>query len=399
MSKPSTADLPGVTLLLLWGIVACSDADSGLPLVVQHDSAGIEIVEAVRPLWGDSSLWSIDPDPVVDLTLTGSGPDHEFYRAGSMKQRPDGSLVIANRGSEEVRVFSATGEFQGSFGGEGDGPGEFRSLGRIENAGDTLLALGDGRVTVVAPDLEVLQTFDVDYFTIDLHYLGGGRILPEVSRPVLPTDGLTGPVRRPEPLVLFDLEGTQIDSIGEMRGPEVYVLVRDGSYGGTAPHFFGKRSHVAALGRHILRGSSDTMQLEELDMTGNLLRILRIPGYPLDLSDAQIAAERDSMLDRIPPGHPLRALFEAAPASETRPAFADILVDPSGAIWLRLHRGDSEQDQPQEWLVLDADGTWLGTMGIPDRFTVSDITMDAVLGVWEGELDVEHPQVLRLNRN
>ena len=134
-------------------------------------------------------------------------------------------------------------------------------------------------------------------------------------------------------------------------------------------------------------------------MTGNLLRILRIPGYPLDLSDAQIAAERDSMLDRIPPGHPLRALFEAAPASETRPAFADILVDPSGAIWLRLHRGDSEQDQPQEWLVLDADGTWLGTMGIPDRFTVSDITMDAVLGVWEGELDVEHPQVLRLNRN
>ena len=246
MSKPSTADLPGVTLLLLWGIVACSDADSGLPLVVQHDSAGIEIVEAVRPLWGDSSLWSIDPDPVVDLTLTGSGPDHEFYRAGSMKQRPDGSLVIANRGSEEVRVFSATGEFQGSFGGEGDGPGEFRSLGRIENAGDTLLALGDGRVTVVAPDLEVLQTFDVDYFTIDLHYLGGGRILPEVSRPVLPTDGLTGPVRRPEPLVLFDLEGTQIDSIGEMRGPEVYVLVRDGSYGGTAPHFFGKRSHVAA---------------------------------------------------------------------------------------------------------------------------------------------------------
>ena len=151
MSKPSTADLPGVTLLLLWGIVACSDADSGLPLVVQRDSAGIEIVEAMRPLWGDSSLWGIDPDPVVDLTLTGSGLDHEFYRAGSMKQRPDESLVIANRGSEEVRVFSATGEFLVAFGGSGDGPGEFRRLQRIENAGDTLLVLGDARVTVVAP--------------------------------------------------------------------------------------------------------------------------------------------------------------------------------------------------------------------------------------------------------
>ena len=398
MIRPTSKYLWGA-LLLLPCVSACAEDDSGPPLVVQRDSAGIQIVEAMRPLWGESSGWSIDPDPVVDLTLTGSGPAHEFYRARSMKQRPDGSLMIADGSSREVRVFSATGEFQGSFGGSGDGPGEFRGLSVIKNAGDTLLALGDGRVTVVAPDLTLVRTFTVDRWTIDLHYLGEGRILPEVSRPVLPTDGLTGPVRRPEPLALFDLEGTQIDSIGEMRGSEVYVHVRDGSYGGTAPHFFGKRSHVAALGRHILRGSSDMMQVEELDVSGNLLRILRIPGYPLDLSDAQIAAERDSMLDRLPPGHPLRAPFEAAPASETRPAFTDILVDPSGAVWLRLHRGDSEQDQPERWLALDADGTWLGTVVIPDRFTVSDITMDAVLGDWEDEFDVEHPQVLRLTRN
>ena len=92
-------------------------------------------------------------------------------------------------------------------------------------------------------------------------------------------------------------------------------------------------------------------------------------------------------------------LFENAPAAETRPAFADILVDPSGAVWLELYRGESEQNQPEEWLVLDADGTWLGAVEIPDRFNVVDITMDAVLGVWEDELDIEHPQVLRLTRS
>ncbi len=386
--------LPAVLLL-----PSCQEGDAGSPLVVQRDSAGIEIVEAMRPLWGDSSLWSIDPDPLVDLTLSGTGPRHEFHRAHSMTQRPDGSLVIADGSSREVRMFSAAGEFQASFGGQGDGPGEFRSLRRIESAGDTLLALGRGRVTVAADDLTVVRTFNIDRWTIDLHYLGGGWILPEVSRPVLPMDGLAGLVRRPEPLVILDLEGTRIDSIGEMRGPEVYVLVRDGSYVGTAPHFFGKRSHVAALGRHILRGSSDMMQLEQLDLSGNLVRILRIPDYPLDLSDAQIASERDLLLDRLTPGNPLRAPFEAAPASETRPAFTDILIDPAGAVWLRLHRAESEHDQPQEWLVLEADGTWLGTVVIPDRFSVSDITMDAVLGVWADELDVQHPQVLRLTRN
>ena len=92
-------------------------------------------------------------------------------------------------------------------------------------------------------------------------------------------------------------------------------------------------------------------------------------------------------------------MLEEAPASPTRPAFADILVDPSGAVWLELYLGESEQDEPPEWLVLDADGTWLGTVRIPDRFTVSDITMDAVLGVRRDELDLAHPQVLRLTRN
>ncbi|MYC89587.1 MAG: hypothetical protein F4X22_15365 [Gemmatimonadales bacterium] len=394
-----TAFVRSLLLPVLPFLPACQGSEAGPPLVVQRDSAGIEIVEAMRPLWGDSSLWSIDPDPLVDLTLSGNGPHHEFHGLRDMKQRPDGSLMVADGSSNEVRVFSAAGEFLGSFGGRGDGPGEFRTLRRIESAGDTLLALDRGRLTVAAHDLTVVGTFDIDPWTVDLHYVDGGRILPEISRPVLPMDGLTGSVRPPQPLVLLDLKGARIDSVGELRGAEVHVLVRDGSYVGTAPHFFGKASHVAALGGHILRGSSDAMRLEELDLSGNLVRILRIPGYPLDLSDALIAAERDFLLDGFTPGHPLRAPFEAAPVSDTRPAFTDILVDSSGAVWLELHRGRTEQDQPEKWLVLDADGTWLGTVEMPDRFRVAQITMDAVLGVREDALDIQHPQLLRLTRN
>ena len=396
-----TARVCRLAFLLLGGTISCTGEDSGLPLVVQRDSAGIEIVEAMRPLWGDSSLWRIDPEPVVDLTLSGSGLDHEFYGVGNVKQRPDGSLVLANRGSEEVRLFSATGEFLGSFGGSGDGPGEFNNLTVIEIAGDTVLALdSDGSVTVVAPDLTVARIFNVAPFTLDLYYLDTGAILPEPRSMAGLEPGLAGVVRRPLPLILFDLEGEQIDSIGEMQGPEIYMHASEGFYGGV-PIYFGKTSHVETSGQRIVLGSNDAMQVEELDVSGNLVRILRISDYPLDLSGAQMAAERDFVLGRGPPGStsPFRQALEAAPASETRPAYSDILIDPSGAVWLQLHRGQSEQDQSQEWLVLDADGIWLGTVGIPDRFTVTDITMDAVLGVWEDELDVEHPQVLRLTRN
>ena len=140
-------------------------------------------------------------------------------------------------------------------------------------------------------------------------------------------------------------------------------------------------------------------------MSGNLVRILRVPGYPLDLSNAQIAAERDFFLGSKSPRIDL-----AVPAGvrRTRPRRTHAPLSPtiswsipSGAVWLELFQsGASEEDQPQEWLVLDADGTWLGNVGNPRPLChVTDITMDAVLGIWRDELDVQHPQVLRLNRN
>ena len=395
----STAGLRGVAVLLLCGLASCVSQESGPPLVVQRDSAGIEIIEATRPLWGDSSLWHIDPEPLLDLTLTGTGTNHEFYRARSVKQRPDGSLAVADRGSQEVRVFSETGEFRGSFGGPGEGPGEFVNLWRIESAGDTLLALDRRRVTVVAPDLALVRTFDLAERAGSLHYLGGGRILTVSASPGLAEAPATGLIRSAEILTLADLEGVESDDIGETPGSESYVSVGE-NYASGAP-LFGKTSHVAVLGQRIFRGSSDAMQVEELDMTGSPVRILRIPGYPLDLSDARIAAEREARLEELPSAAPpfIRQLVEDLPAPATRPAYADMLVDPSGTIWLELHRGVSERDRPQEWLILDADGTWLGTVEVPDRFRVMELRMDTMLGVWRDEVDVEHPQVLRLTRN
>ncbi len=400
MTHP-TDTLARVAVLLLFGLpVAAAGQETGPPSVFRRDSAGIEVVEALRPLWGDSSRWSVDPEPLVDLTLSGSGPPHEFFRARSMKQRPDGSLMIADGSSRQVRVFSATGEFLGSFGGRGDGPGEFRNLQAIENAGDTLLALGNGRVTVAAPDLAVVRTFSLPGFMNDLHYLDGGAILTESFSPRPQRNAPNEVNRHAEPLMVFDLDGARIDSIGETRGTETYAYARDGMVAG-APPLFGKTSHIAVLGQRIFRGSADAMQVEELDMSGSLVRILRIPGYPLDLSGAQVAAERDARLGGYRPGSTsvFRMLAEDLPDAATRPAYAEILVDPSGAVWLELYRGDSEQDQPREWLVLDVDGTWLGTVEVPRRFTVMNITMETVLGVREDELDVEHPQVLRLTRN
>ena len=130
-----------------------------LCLVLQNyfsGSAGVEVVSALRPLWGDSSLWRIDPEPVMDLTRSGSGPNHEFGDVGGMVRLADGSLVVADATYRQIRLYSPEGGFLASNGRAGEGPGEF-SGGITEMVGatdDTAWVLDRvGRVSVFGPDL------------------------------------------------------------------------------------------------------------------------------------------------------------------------------------------------------------------------------------------------------
>ena len=404
MVSHSIVHLRGAPSLLLSGIVACGGGDGDPPLILQRDSAGIEIVEAQRPLWGESSLWSIDPDPLVDLTVSGDGPAHEFFRVRGVRLRPDGSLVLADRASRQIRLYSSEGKLLGSLGGPGQGPGEFNDIQQIELVADTVFALdSDGRVTVVGPDMELVRTFTLPSSVNDIHSLDDGTLLGESFMEPGPVEIANRMIRPPIALVRFDLEGSRIDSIGERPGRELYSFALD-DYSGSRPPLFGRNAETATLGPRAFYGSSDLMQVEEMDLAGNIVRILRVPGYDLALANAEVAAERNAYLDfDLPAGvtlHPLiRRSIEELPTPATRPAFQRMLVDPAGAVWLQLYRGLSEVDLPQEWLVLAVDGTWLGTVEAPDRFSVTDITIETVLGVWRDELDVEHPQVLRLTRD
>ena len=393
-----------LAVFLLCGLPACVNQDPGPRLIVQRDSAGVEIIEATRPLWGDSSPWSINPEPVVDLALSGSGPNHEFFRIRGLKQRLDGSLVVVNRGSQQVRLYSREGDFLGALGGPGEGPGEFNNLWRVELVADTVFALDtDGRVTVVDPDMDLIRTFALPHQVFEIHSLGDGTLLAESSIMMELKEAGVQLIRPPTALVRFDLKGIWIDSIGVRPGRESFELASADDYI-SGPALFGRASKTTTLGPRVFYGSSDLMQVEELDPAGNLARILRISDYPLGLTAEQFDAERQAMYDAsIPPGVPVpprfRRMIESQEAAANRPAFNNMLVDASGAIWLELYRGVSERDRPQEWLILDVDGTWLGTVRMPDRFSLTDITMEAVVGVWRDELDIEHPQVLRLNRN
>lgn len=392
--------VPLVALALVAGCGGTGDGSAGdlPPSAVRRDSAGIRIVESFAPAWGDSSGWRVGVEPLLDLAESGTGDAHNFYSVLAVRRLPDGGIVVANHGSDEIRKFSADGGFVGSAGGSGEGPGEFANLQQIELAGDSMIVLDwDGRMAMFGPDLGLVHTMWPDRNAAGIRYLGNGNLLVEAT--VCGYDAV-GLVRYPTVLVRFDLEGSGGDTIGWTRGVEEYTndLL-------SAAPLFRKSSVLDTHGDRIFVGSSDRMQIEELDPNGDTVRIFRIPDYGLALTADQVRAERDARLDvplppgvtSLPPGYV--DAVEDLPSPETRPAYSNMLVDPTGAIWLRPFRAASEGGGPVQWLVLGPDGTWLGGVDLPGNFRVTDIGLDEVLGVWTDEMDVEHPQVRRLSRN
>ena len=383
-------------LLLHSFVAACDPTGDAPPLAVQRDSAGITIVESVAPVWGDSAHWRIDPEPLLDLAQSGTGDAHNFYRVRNVSRLPDGGIVVVNRGSSEVRKFSSDGAFVGLVGGYGEGPGEFSNLQQVELVGDSLLVRDIYRAALFGPGLRIVRTMPLHPGLRSLRYLGSGVLLVRVTMEYPEEYGL---VRPPEALLLYDLEGARVDSIGRLPGSEEYITEALMAF-----PLFGKTSVLDTHGDRIFVGSSDHMQVEELDARGDTVRILRVPGYPLALTPEEVLAERSTRLNPpLPPGvtslpPPIVEAVEGMPSPETRPAYSEMLVDPAGAVWLRLFRGRSEQDGPDRWLVFATDGTWLGSVEMPVNFVVREIGVDEILGVWTSGLDVQHPQVWRLSR-
>lgn len=225
--------------------VACSRDTRLGPAVEARDSAGVRVVEAHRPVWGDSSRWRIDPEPLVDLAATGSGPEHLFYRADGVVRFSDGSLAVADGGSHEIRFFSPEGRFRAKMGREGEGPGEFTGIrGVVRTPADTLLVLDyAARVTVVGPDGTVARVFRLPHYVVEVHPLGADEIVVVAGVPTMSGyEGAGGLVRQPQVLWRYGADGARRDSIGEIAGWEEYVAVEDGRVVASIVPLFAKSS-------------------------------------------------------------------------------------------------------------------------------------------------------------
>src|SRR5687768_17513434 len=83
--------------------------------------------------------WQLSAQPQFTIGVAEGPPEQQLFRVGGAFRFPDGRFVIANGGTQEIRVFDARGRHLSSAGRKGEGPGEFVTLRNVFPYGDSIL--------------------------------------------------------------------------------------------------------------------------------------------------------------------------------------------------------------------------------------------------------------------
>ncbi|MGI9625775.1 MAG: hypothetical protein ACR2QM_02985 [Longimicrobiales bacterium] len=403
----SDPHLLALAIGLLVGTVSCQsgDVEANASPIEFRDSAGVTIVENPAPV-GDPRLpWSLSAEPQADIgTLDGPAPLQLFRALHSTRHR-DGRILVVNSGSQEIRSFDAQGNHLASWGGDGEGPGEYRLPLRVASWTGDSVAVWDTRlrrVTILSGDGTLGRTVDLGGEDLSglvqlADPLPGGRLVL-VHQDIMAVAPSNGVHRNPTIASVLDATGEIQSSLPEQPGDEIFMMLGDGSI--DVLRFAFAKSFVArAQGDRILFGPNDTFDLRLYTDAGELERIVRLGTPPRVVTDADWEAEIDRRVEGAAeerrPG--LRTLYAEIPKPDALPAFADALVDPLGHIWANVFRPPVEPG-PAVWAVFDPEGRFLGYVETPEGLILHQVGPDYILGHSTDDLDVEHIQLWGLDR-
>src|SRR5690606_37975685 len=132
-----------------------------------RDSAGVRIADNRGAAWAAGAGWRLADMPALEIGLADGAPEYLLNRVQATVRRADGTIVLANGGTQEIRFYDAEGRHLRSVGGPGGGPGEFQRLVWMDaTRGDSILAydLFAQRLSTFSPDGDFVRAVNLDGF-------------------------------------------------------------------------------------------------------------------------------------------------------------------------------------------------------------------------------------------
>lgn len=381
--------------LVLSACTASDDTASSAAAYTVRDSAAVTIVEngIASPVVHDVGA------PLLDLGSVDGPPEMLFAGVGAVALLNDGRVGVADR-SNRLRFYEADGHYFGSFGREGDGPGEFRRISGFWERMDGALVVFDGqswRVTVVEGGVTA-ETYPVRPPGLNAPrsaaMLEDGTVVVAERLFDIPESGfepLTTIVRR---VTLDTLPPDTIRSIaGERFGP--IVLEGGGRMAGSP--LFEPPVSVGAAADRIVTSDCRTPEVHELAPDGSPSRIIRWTVADRAVTPSAIEAHRVERIDRADTEEGKRiaaSVFEALlPLNDVVPACANIHVVDAETLWVRDY--PLIAGAPDTWRVF-ADGRLVGSVRLPAGATLRDVRGDRLATVERDDVEIEHVRIYAL---
>ena len=380
-------------------VLACGHSDQTTNALRSepHDSAGIRITENPAPAPGSRLPWRIGPEPTVSIGTRDGEEPYQLYNVQDAMTLPDGRIIAANGGTGEMRMFDALGTHLVTWGGRGEGPGEFDHLLQIKPwPGDSIAAWfapGMG-ISVFDAEGNYARTFTLAAVPGTPPWL---RFWPFAST----SDGFVLSVLTADTVVvqLHDGEGRVRSSLGVHEGSDRNVVNEGTDQEYVIATIFGGTPVWETWGDLVVITTTSRYELTAFTMDGVLARIVRRGHEPRVPAEAEIEAEIEkNPLIAVPGSEPTRRPYRSSVA-EHYPAFASVMSDAVDHLWVREYESPGEDRPGSLWTVFDVEGRVLGFVEMPAGLVVYEIGEDHILGKLRDELDIEYVQVWPLERS
>ena len=380
---------------LLAGIAACGDGPNPGSLtsaLALRDSAGVRIAENPRPPEGSRLGWEVGPEPTVRIGSADGEDPYLFHRVWDMTALGDGRIAVADAGSEELRVFDSMGVHLATWGGRGEGPGEFRSLWAVARwPGDSVAAWefhSNRGVSVFDSDgnLGRILRFPTVTTRTDITVLRTAAILTDHQ---VRSERGRG-IRTLRRLYEFrDADGTVTASLGPYPASEMFERQRAGTTVWMEVPF--NRSVITAAWHDLaVVTRNDIYEKRAYGTDGALRRMVRMDHTLIPATRSLLALEQEE------PGHDPGD--DEVPLPETLPAFDRVIADALDHLWVREYRIPGGDAPHPLWTVFDAEGRVLGHIETPRGLGIFEIGEKYVLGLAIQDLGVQQVQVWPLRR-
>ncbi len=390
--------LPGTLIVVL----GCGPNLEPSEATTRTDSAGVQIVSNLRARSADS-LWCVPTDPTLTIGSVDGAPEEVLFRVTTGVRARDGRIVLGEDGSKQLRVFGADGMQLLSFGREGEGPGEFRTITRAQMLGGTRVFVYDdqlGRGTVFRLDGTVQEVVVFEpYHAMDVpesvspDSSGGYWALTQTENYSWPSQGLT---RSPALLLRYSPSGEIITELAEVPGNELYVPA-DKSHILAADAPYQRRAFLASGGGSAYFGNNDSFAIERYGSEGQLELSIRYPPGEVRFEEVEEPATVSFRFRTGADTYERVVLSGPDAYPDTLPGFSKVFIDQNQLIWVNPYRDTAPWDG--RWKVFGPDGGLRAFVKFPPNLSVLEVGGDYILGRTRDDLGVEFVQLYDVLKN